>query len=742
MDALYQVLDGHQSDVNWVDFSGQRKLVSCSNDQTIKLWEADNEERQFRPQSISPLKGHAYGVNCVRYSPFGTIIASASTDGNIILWNSQTGEQVVKLMHDSGSAIRVCCFSPSSALLATGSDDETLVVWDISTRRKIKSSSDHEAKITGCAFTPESAFLVSCSSAGDLKLWDTKHGAVNYLLTYEPAHDLGVLSCDFSSQYEVNVAEGPLQSFYLLATGGNDDLVKLWHVRCGVHCTITLSHKLVGHNGNVNCCKFSMDGTLLASAGGDKAVIVWDPRTGNMIHRLVGHSRYVTTCAFSDDNQLLASGSNDKTIIIWNIDNIHVKEIDVNLDRERSNVEKEEDANENGDRERTNDVGNFNRDKYVADWSESDVIDWVVSLGFSKYCSIFRAHHIDEPLGHRNKILRSIMTIKNPLWQQLADDEQNNLRKPSEFCCPITHEIMVDPVIAAGCTIVTGTSSLSTNATTDNILQYKMNLLQQLLNLEKVDPKTIEHYSNRLIVLPLNLTSMSSVAIFAEHVTQVIDRLDFLICNGGVMFVPFSLTRDKQECHMSVNYFGHCLLIFKLIGLLGKGNPNGEKSRIIVVSSGAHHASLGLRIHDLHSTNLYSVYHGYAQSKLALIMFTYRFDRWLQHRTDLRSNMTINCLHPGVCRTGLMERFNFFKLKLIQESPLFRSANEGAETILYTALSSNENGSSGKYFENCSATRSSSVSYDQDLQEKLWIKTCEQLRPWLKIDELSQLCPA
>ena len=84
-------------------------------------------------------------------------------------------------------------------------------------------------------------------------------------------------------------------------------------------------------------------------------------------------------------------------------------------------------------------------------------------------------------------------------------------------------------MFSKGCTIVTGTSSLSTNATTDNILQYKMNLLQQLLNLEKVDSKTIEHYSNRLIVLPLNLTSMSSVAIFAEHVTQVIDRLDFLV---------------------------------------------------------------------------------------------------------------------------------------------------------------------------------------------------------------------
>lgn len=283
---LFQVLDGHKSDVNWVDFNGQRKLVSCSNDRTVMLWEAENEERFFRQQTISPLKGHAYGVNCVRYSPFGTIIASGSTDGNIILWNSQvseqkkyqfstvlnknpkkqTGEQVVKLAHESGSAIRIVCFSPSSALLASGSDDETLVVWDISTRRQIKASADHEAKITGAAFTPDSAYLVSASSNGDMKLWNVKQGNVNYVLTHEAAHDLGVLGADFSSQYEVNVAEGPLQAFYLLATCGNDDLVKLWHVRAGVSCTITLSHKLVGHTGNVNCVKFSMDGNLLASA--------------------------------------------------------------------------------------------------------------------------------------------------------------------------------------------------------------------------------------------------------------------------------------------------------------------------------------------------------------------------------------------------------------------------------------------------------------------------------------------
>lgn len=84
-----QLLDGHQSDVNWVDFNGHSKLVSCSNDRTVRLWTLDPETGLFVPDKLESLNGHSYGVNCVRYSPFGTIIASASTDGCIILWNSQ-----------------------------------------------------------------------------------------------------------------------------------------------------------------------------------------------------------------------------------------------------------------------------------------------------------------------------------------------------------------------------------------------------------------------------------------------------------------------------------------------------------------------------------------------------------------------------------------------------------------------------------------------------------------------------
>ena len=135
------------------------------------------------------------------------------------------------------------------------------------------------------------------------------------------------------------------------------------------------------------------------------------------------------------------------------------------------------------------------------------------------------------------------------------------------------------------------------------------------------------------------------------------------------MFVPFGVSNVYMENHMSINYYSHCLLILKLLPLMGQHG----RTRICMVSSGAHHASFGLRLHDLNSAKLYSVYHSYSQSKLAQIMFTYHFDRWLKSlNADDQNRITINCLHPGICRTALMGGYYFFRLKFIQNLPLFR----------------------------------------------------------------------
>lgn len=70
----------------------------------------------------------------------------------------------------------------------------------------------HEAMITALAFTPDSAFLLSCSTAGDILLWDALYGHGKCLSSVTDAHDLGVLCCDFSPQYDaVGMIDSPVK---------------------------------------------------------------------------------------------------------------------------------------------------------------------------------------------------------------------------------------------------------------------------------------------------------------------------------------------------------------------------------------------------------------------------------------------------------------------------------------------------------------------------------------------------
>ncbi|MET9118845.1 P-loop NTPase fold protein [Streptomyces longwoodensis] len=72
------------------------------------------------------------------------------------------------------------------------------------------------------------------------------------------------------------------------------------------------------HDGRALAVAFSGDGTLLATAGDDGVVRVWDPRTGRAVHALTGHTAGVLSVAFSRRRNLLASTGYDGTIRIWN----------------------------------------------------------------------------------------------------------------------------------------------------------------------------------------------------------------------------------------------------------------------------------------------------------------------------------------------------------------------------------------------------------------------------------------
>lgn len=74
---------------------------------------------------------------------------------------------------------------------------------------------------------------------------------------------------------------------------------------------------LSGHNRDVMDIAYSPDGKMLASAGRDETVRLWNPKTGENLATLTGHNGLVTGVAFSPDGKTLVSGSGDATVRLW-----------------------------------------------------------------------------------------------------------------------------------------------------------------------------------------------------------------------------------------------------------------------------------------------------------------------------------------------------------------------------------------------------------------------------------------
>lgn len=100
----------------------------------------------------------------------------------------------------------------------------------------------------------------------------------------------------------------------LLASAGDDKTVRLWDVISGV----AVGQPLRGHTAAVSTVAFSPNGGLLASGSNDQTMRLWDPGAQTQVGApLHGHSDAVVALAFSPDGQLLVSGSRDRTVRFW-----------------------------------------------------------------------------------------------------------------------------------------------------------------------------------------------------------------------------------------------------------------------------------------------------------------------------------------------------------------------------------------------------------------------------------------
>ena len=101
----------------------------------------------------------------------------------------------------------------------------------------------------------------------------------------------------------------------MLASAGADDVVTLWDSRTGRRLST-----LGAHLGSVEALAFDPTGNELASGSDDHTVILWNVRTGHQLgDPLRGHQDAVVTLAFGPGGKALVSGSRDGTVFIWDV---------------------------------------------------------------------------------------------------------------------------------------------------------------------------------------------------------------------------------------------------------------------------------------------------------------------------------------------------------------------------------------------------------------------------------------
>lgn len=210
--------------------------------------------------------------------------------------------------------------------------------------------------------------------------------------------------------------------------------------------------------------------------------------------------------------------------------------------------------------------------------------------------------------------------------------------------------------------------------------------------------------NNKLVYYNADLASLNDVRKLADTILSSHQQLDILINNAGIggggQNSERQISNDGYELRFAVNYLAPFLLTHQLLPLLMKSEP----SRIINIASGAQQP---LDFTDLMVENNYSSSRAYAQSKLALIMFTFTLAEKLKEHA-----ICVNCLHPA----------SMMNTKMVIEgggAPA-TTVSEGADNVLYVATRPDTEKIRGFYFNHRYPEYADDQAYDRDARDRLY----------------------
>ena len=281
--------------LNGVAYDPRQKLLATGGKFGVTLWNTATNTMQGQPFDT------AHIVNAVAFSPDGTLLATAQSNGGVALFRAATHAGDGDLT-TNGSPVTAVAFDPAGNEMAGVTLDGAVYVWNLKTHQSDHSSVGANASLFSVAFSPDGSRL---AVGGGLDVANGVNGVVDVYTT-----SLQSPQTYSDPNTKVNhLAFNP--SSDLLAAADDNSQVVLLNVA-------DVQSKGVLHlSSPVNAVSFNLSGSLVATGDSAGSVQLWNTSSLREVGPPMENGSIVYGVAFSPDGHALAAGGSAGNVLIW-----------------------------------------------------------------------------------------------------------------------------------------------------------------------------------------------------------------------------------------------------------------------------------------------------------------------------------------------------------------------------------------------------------------------------------------